>query len=122
MIYGILDYVGSGFFPVDFGGASTSLAATIHVYATLVGEFAAVGMPIWFLKDTEGVDGWDEHRRFSRVVFWVSVPLVAFLGYCIVGHTPGVFDTPIGVAQRLLVGIFLLWILVLAYRLRDKVI
>ena len=120
MFYGILDFVGSGVFPVDTGGASTTLIATIHVYATLFGELAAVGMPIWFLRDTDGVDGWDVHRRFSGVVFWVSMPLVAFLGYCIVGHVPGVFDTPIGLAQRLLVGLFLVWIGVTGYRLSGS--
>jgi len=118
MLYGILDFVGSGAFPVDAGGASTTLMATIHVYATLFGELAAVGMPICFLKDTEGVHGWENHRRFSRVVFWFSMPLVLFLGYCIVGHTTGVLDTPIGLAQRLLVGVFLVWVMKTAYSMR----
>ena len=81
MLYGILDFIGSGIFPVDPGGASISLVATIHVYATLVGELAAVGMPIWFIKDTEGATEWEPHRRFSRIIFWVSLPLIAFLGY-----------------------------------------
>ena len=119
MLYGFLDFVGSGVFPVDAGGASTTLVATIHVYATLIGELAAVGMPIWFLKDTEGVEGWETHRGFSKLIFWVSLPLVVFLGYCIVGHTPGVMDTPIGLAQRLLVGVFLVWIMTTAHRVRE---
>jgi len=122
MFYGILDFVGSGVFPVDTGGASTTLIATIHVYATLFGELTAVGMPIWFLRDTDGVDGWDVHRRFSGVVFWVSMPLVVFLGYCIVGHTPGIFDTPIGIAQRLLVGVFLVWIMKTGFSMRKRAI
>jgi hypothetical membrane protein len=119
MLYGLLDFVGSGVFPVEAGGAATSLVSTIHVYATLMGEFAAVGMPIWFLNDTEGAGGGDIHRRFSRVVFWLSLPLIVFLGYCIMGHTPGVVDTPIGLAQRLLVGLFLVWIMVTANRLKE---
>lgn len=122
MLYGLLDFVGSGIFPVDPGGASTTLIATIHVYATLFGELAAVGMPIWFLRDTEGVDGWEVHRRFSRLVFWVSMPLVVFLGYCIVGHTPGVLDTPIGLAQRLLVGVFLVWIMKTAISMHKRAV
>ena len=120
ILYGLLDFVGSGIFPVDAGGASTTLVAAIHVYATLFGELAAVGMPIWFLRDTEDVEGWEAHRRFSKLVFWVSMPLVAFLGYCIVGHTPGLMDTPIGLAQRLLVGLFLVWMLRTAYSMRGK--
>lgn len=120
ILYGLLDFVGSGVFPVDAGGASITLVATVHVYATLIGELAAVGMPIWFIKDTEGHDEWDRYRGFSRVVFWLSMPLVAFLGYCIVGHVPGVFDTPIGLAQRLLVGVFLVWISVTGFRLLES--
>jgi hypothetical protein len=110
MLFGFLDFVGSGLFPVDIGGASNTMVATIHVYATLIGELAAVGMPIWFLRDTKDSDGWDKHRRFSRVTFWLSLPIICFLGYCIVGHTPGMIDTPIGLAQRLLIGLYLIWI------------
>jgi len=119
MLYGLLDFVGSGVFPIEAGGAATSMVSTVHVYATLLGEFAAVGMPIWFINDTEDVEGWDEHRRFSRSIFWLSMPLIVFLGYCITGHTPGVVDTPIGLAQRLLVGLFLAWIMVTGYRLKE---
>ena len=119
MLFGLLDFVGSGVFPVDVGGASVSVVAIVHVYATLLGELAAVGMPIWFLRDTEEIDRWAVHGRFSRLVFWVSMPLVVFLGYCIVGHTPGVLDTPIGLAQRLLVGVFLVWIMKTAYSMRS---
>jgi hypothetical membrane protein len=119
MLFGLLDFVGSGVFPVDVGGASVSVVATVHVYATLLGELAAVGMPIWFLRDTEAVEGWEAHRRFSMLVFWASMPLVAFLGYCIVGHTPGLMDAPLGLAQRLLVGLFLVWIMKTAYSMRN---
>lgn len=118
MLFGLLDFMGSGLFPVDAGGASTTQIATIHVYATLIGELAAFGMPIWFLRDTEEIEGRGAHRMFSRWVFWVSIPLVAFLGYCVVGHTPGLTDTPIGLAQRLLVGLFLVWIMKSAYSMR----
>jgi hypothetical membrane protein len=117
MLYGVLDFMGSGIFPVDAGGAASTLVSTIHVNATLIGELAALGMSIWFLKDTEGDYDWERLRRFSEIVFGVSLPLVVFLGYCILGHTPGQIDTPIGLAQRLLVGLFLLWIMVTAYSL-----
>ncbi|MCJ7731167.1 DUF998 domain-containing protein [Candidatus Bathyarchaeota archaeon] len=120
MLYGLLDFVGSGVFPVDAGGSTASLVSTIHVYATLLGEFAAVGMPIWFLRDTEGAEDWVPHRGFSKIAFWVSLPLIGFLGYCILGHTPGQMDTPIGLAQRLLVGLFLSWIMAIAYSLMQK--
>ena len=120
MLYGLLDFMGSGFFPVDASGAAITTVSTIHVYATLIGEFAALGMPLWFLKDTEGREEWSSLRRFSRVVFWVSLPLVGFLGYCILGHTPGQMDTPIGLAQRLIVGLFSVWIMVVSYWMRDS--
>lgn len=118
IMYGLLDFVGSGVFPVDVGGASGSLVSTIHVYATMVGELAAFCMPIWFLKDTEGISKWKEHRNLTRVVFFISLPLIVFLAYCIDGHTPSRMDTPIGLAQRLFVGLFIMWIAVTAYRMR----
>lgn len=120
MIYGLLDFIGSGVFPIEPGGAATSTMSTIHIQATIMGELAAVGMPILFLYDTEGIRGWEDHRRFSRIAFGVSLPLIAFLGYCINGHTPGMMDTPIGLAQRLLVGLFQVWIMVTAHRLRNR--
>jgi len=111
MLYGVLDFICSGVFPIEAGGSATTLGSVLHVYATLFGELAATGMPVWFIRDTEGLGQWNRHRRFSRIVFMASLPLIAFLGYCIGGHTPGVRDTPIGLAQRLLVGAFLVWIM-----------
>jgi hypothetical membrane protein len=120
MLYGLLDFVGSGVFPVDAGGTADTLISTIHVYATLVGELAALGMPVWFYKDTVGCSMWEKHRGFSKTVFYVSMPLMGFLVYCITGNTPGVRDVPIGLAQRLLVGLFLWWILVTGLRFRES--
>lgn len=120
MLYGLLDFVGSGVFPVEAGGTADTMVSTVHVYATLFGELAALGMPVWFYKDTAGFPEWEKHRVFSKNVFYVSMPLMGFLVYCITGHTPGVMDTPIGLAQRLLVGLFLFWILVTGIRFRNR--
>ena len=120
MLYGLLDFVGSGVFPVEAGGTADTIVSTIHVYATLFGELAALGMPVWFYKDTVGLVEWEKHRNFSKTVFYVSMPLMGFLVYCITGHTPGVMDVPIGLAQRLLVGLFLFWILVTGTRFRNR--
>lgn len=120
MLYGLLDFIGSGVFPVDAGGTANTLVSTIHVYATLFGELAALGMPVWFYKDTAGRPGWETHRGFSKAVFYLSMPLMLFLVYCITGHTPGQMDVPIGLAQRLIVGLFLAWILVTGLRFRNQ--
>ena len=120
MLYGLLDFIGSGVFPVEAGGTADTLVSTIHVYATLFGELAALGMPVWFYKDTVGLVEWEKHRGFSKTVFYLSMPLMGFLVYCITGHTPGVMDTPIGLAQRLLVGLFLFWILVTGISFRNR--
>ena len=120
MLYGLLDFVGSGVFPVEAGGTADTLVSTIHVYATLFGELAALGMPVWFYKDTVGRPEWEAHRGFSKAVFYLSMPLMLFLVYCITGHTPGQMDVPIGLAQRLIVGLFLAWIMVTGYRLGNS--
>ena len=120
MLYGLLDFIGSGVFPVEAEGTADTLVSTIHVYATLFGELAALGMPVWFYKDTVGLVEWEKHRGFSKTVFYLSMPLMGFLVYCITGHTPGVMDTPIGLAQRLLVGLFLFWILVTGISFRNR--
>ena len=116
VLYGLLDFVGSGVFPVDAGGTADTLVSTIHVYATLFGELAALGMPVWFYKDTEGVSEWMDHRVFSKRVFYLSMPLMVFLTYCIVEHVPGTMTVPIGLAQRLIVGLFLGWIMATGLR------
>jgi hypothetical membrane protein len=120
LLYGLLDFVGSGVFPVDAGGTADTLVSTIHVYATLFGELAALGMPVWFYKDTIGRPEWDEHRGFSKMVFYLSMPLMLFLVYCIVEHVPGQMDVPIGLAQRLIVGLFLAWIMVTGRRFMNQ--
>jgi hypothetical membrane protein len=120
ILYGLLDFVGSGIFPVDPGGTALTRVSVIHVYATLLGEFAAVSVPVWFHKDTEGLADWSNHRLFSKKMFYLSLLLMVFLGYCIVENTPSMSGTPIGLAQRLLVGDFLFWIMVTAYRLMKK--
>jgi hypothetical membrane protein len=119
MLYGLLDFVGSGVFPVEAGGTADTAISMVHVWATVFGELAALGMPIWFYNDTAGLEEWSEHRGFSKAVFYLSVPLLLFLVYCIGGHTPSLMDTPIGLAQRLIVGVFLGWILFTGYRLME---
>ena len=120
MTYGLLDFVGSGIFPVDPGGAANTLTASYHVSLTVFGELAALAMPLMFLVDTENVFGWNDFRVFSTWMFRLSLPAVGFLVYTISDNSPGVNDSPIGLAQRILVGMFLLWILVAASNLRKK--
>jgi hypothetical protein len=120
MTYGLLDFVGSGVFPVDPGGASNTLTASYHVSLTVIGELSALAMPFMFLIDTENVLGWCDFRVFSRWVIRLSIPAVGFLVYAISINSPGVNDSPIGLAQRILVGLFLLWILVAAWNLKNK--
>ena len=115
MIYALFDFVGSGVFPVDPGGAATTVTASYHVTLTVLGELAALAMPAAFLMDTDGLSGWDGLRRLSKVIFVLSIPASAFLVYTIEGNVPGVMDTPIGLAQRMLVGLYLTWILGAAY-------
>ena len=109
ILYGLLDFVGSGLFPVDQGGAAATATAGIHVTATILGELAALAMPIAFLMDTEGMDKWTHLRGFSKTVATLSIPLTIFLVYAITENTPGVMDSPIGLAQRLLVGLLITW-------------
>ena len=115
MIYALFDFVGSGVFPVDPGGAATTVTASYHVTLTVLGELAALAMPAAFLMDTDGLNGWERLRRFSKLTLALSIPASAFLIYSIEGNVPGVMDSPIGLAQRILVGIYLVWITGAAY-------
>ncbi len=115
IIYALFDFVGSGVFPVDLGGAANTATASYHVTLTVLGELAVLAMPAAFLMDTDGVAGWEGLRRFSKATLALSIPASAFLIYTIEGNVPGVMDNPIGLAQRLLVGIYLAWITGAAY-------
>jgi len=53
-LYGLLDFVGSGVFPCDPGGASITLIGAVHANLTVLGELAALAAPFLFLWDTEG--------------------------------------------------------------------
>ncbi len=109
ILYGLLDFVGSGLFPVDQGGAAATVTAGIHVTATVLGELAALAMPIAYLMDTEGMDKWTHLRRFSKTVTILSIPLSGFLVFAITENTPGIMDSPIGLAQRMIVGLLMIW-------------
>jgi len=109
ILYGLLDFVGSGLFPVDQGGAAATVTAGIHVTATVLGELAALAMPIAFLIDTESIDKWTPLRGFSKTMTALSIPLTIFLVYAITENTPGAMDSPIGLAQRMLVSLLMTW-------------
>ena len=115
MVYALTDFVGSGVFPVDPGGASNTVTASYHVTLTFIGELSALAMPAAFLMDTDNQRGWEGLRKYSKVILMLSIPASAFLVYTISGNVPGVLDTPIGLAQRVLVGLFLAWITGAAY-------
>lgn len=119
--YSVLDFVGSGVFPVDPGGAADTIIANFHVKMTVLGEMAALVMPVAFLIDTENVLGQEPLRKFSRWIVALSVPATVFLVYAIGENNPGVMDSPIGLAQRMLVGLFLVWIFVAAWNMKKGV-
>lgn len=120
IIYSLSDFVGSGLFPVDPGGAADTVIASYHVTLTVIGELAALAMPILFLMETEGKYGWEQLRKFSKILVAASIPAAAFLVYNIEKNIPGVNNTPIGLAQRIMVLIFLTWITGAAYSIRNR--
>jgi hypothetical membrane protein len=58
VLYGMLDFVGSGVFPCDPSGASVTSTAAIHANLTVLGELAALAAPFLFLWDTDGREEW----------------------------------------------------------------
>ncbi len=116
-LYGLLDFVGSGVFPCDPGGASVTTTAAIHANLTVLGELACLAAPFLFLRDTEGLEDWGGHRRVSLAAGAVFLVLAGFLQYTLNGHVPGEHDTPVGLAQRLLVAAYLTWISATAARM-----
>lgn len=121
ILYALADFVGSGLFPVDPGGAVVTVTASYHVTLTVIGELAALAMPVLFLMETTGEQGWERMRKFSKIIVVLSIPTAAFLAYNIERNTPGVDNTPIGLAQRIMVGIFLTWITGAGLELRNRV-
>lgn len=110
MAYALFDFVGSGVFPVDPGGAADTTVAGLHVTLTVLGELSALAMPIAFLMDTDRVRGWEGLRRISKVIGILLIPASAYLIQNIERNIPGLNNTPIGLAQRLTIALFLAWI------------
>ena len=67
-------------------------------------------MPFFFISETEGQTRLEPVRRFSKILGTASIPAAAYLIYNIERNIPDVPNTPIGLAQRVIVGIFLTWI------------
>jgi hypothetical protein len=120
IIYAVADFIGSGVFPVDPGGSVSTETGAIHVSLTVIGELSALAMPFLFLMETEDRKGWERMRKISKWIGVASIPATVFLVYTIERNIPGIPTTPIGLAQRIMVGIFLTWILTNAYSQTRK--
>jgi urea transporter len=101
----------AGFFTIDVGGEATTFG-TIH---NIVGNISFFGFPIAAILLSLGMGKDERWRSFRRPALAVSFAVVLTVILTIVGSNIGLF----GLTQRLANFTFVLWILLVALRLRS---
>jgi Protein of unknown function (DUF998) len=109
-VYGVSELL-SGLFPLDVGGEATTVG-TIH---NIVGNIAFFGFPIAVILLSLAMGKDERWRSFRFPALAVSFAVVLTVILTIVGSNIGLF----GVTQRLANLTQLLWILLVALRLRS---
>src|SRR5215212_335783 len=109
-LYGVAELM-AGLFPIDVGGEAT-MVGTIH---NIVGNISFFGFPIAAILLSLGMGRDERWRSFRRPALAVSFAVVLTVILTIVGSNIGLF----GLTQRLANFTLVLWILLVALRLRS---
>src|ERR687894_2429767 len=109
-IYGVSELL-AGLFPLDVGAEAT-LIGTIH---NIVGNLAFFGFPLAVILLSLAMGKDERWRSFRPTALAVAFAVVLMVILTIVGSNIGLF----GVTQRLANATQLLWILLVALRLRS---
>src|ERR687893_2610563 len=109
-LYGVSTLL-AGIFPIDVGGETTTVGA-IH---NIVGNIAFFAFPIAVILLSLGMGKDERWRSFRRPALAVSFAVVLTVILTIVGSNIGLF----GLTQRLANFTLVLWILLVALRLRS---
>ncbi len=109
-LYGVSELL-SAIFPIDVGAEAT-LSGTIH---NVVGNISFFAFPIATILLSLGMGKDEQWRSFRRLALGVSFAVVLTVILTIVGSNIGLF----GVTQRLANVTALVWMLLVAIRLRS---
>jgi hypothetical protein len=110
-VYGVSQLL-AGFFPIDVGAEATTVG-TIH---NIVGNIAFFGFPIAVILLSLGMGKDERWRSFRRLALALALVVVLTAILTIVGFNVGI---GFGVTQRMANVAALVWMLVVALRLRS---
>lgn len=114
VINGVFDEIGSGLFPTDPGGEIVTINGAIHLIVSLIGVLAIMSAPFMFaiyLKQKSDSTNWNQLQSYSKF-FGISLMIASLL--LLITES---IKTGIGLAQRILVFLFLAWMILITFKL-----
>jgi len=115
LVLAAANFVGA-VFPCDPGCDAVSLSGLLHVASGGLCLIATIAAPFWTYAAMKGSDTWPAYRPLTLIVGWLLVGSVVWLILCyVVDLTPGLA----GVAQRVSMFVFYVWIEILSLRLAS---
>ena len=113
-VFGVFSGVANALLPCDLGCEFQSITGTMHNVTGLMGFVAATAAMFVVSRRLGEDEHWDSLRTFSRAAGALALAsLVAWIGVAKAADV-GSLD---GVLQRLFVGVWFVWIEVMAFRL-----
>ena len=111
VLLGIFDSIGSGIFPCDPGCAGQTFTGKMHLIVSIIGMFAMILAPFFIWRSLKEDERWEGYQTFSLIIGIVIVVMAVIF---IVAFSLAIL---IGLFQRILYGVFRVWIFVLAINL-----
>lgn len=116
-LYGLLDSVGSGIFPMDPPGAAETFSGIIHTLLSFLGITAIIFSPLPFILRFKNDPHWNSLIPFA----WFTQIFFGVIYLICLGAFSGVFLADyIGLLQRIFIYGADFWIVVLSYYMLKK--
>ncbi len=122
-IFGVFDGIGTAVFPCDPGCAGLTFVSKMHVLVSAVGISALAVAPFFCALGWRGDPRWSRMRKFSGIVQVAAVLMLLILLFSRVNGVADFLNAYRGLLQRLLYGLYYLWLVPVGihlYRLSGK--
>ncbi len=110
-IFGIFDSIGSAIFPCDPGCVGQTFTGMMHLVVSLIGMSAMALAPFFVRRSLKNDERWQGYQTFSLII---GILALVMIGVFIVSSATEIL---IGLTQRIMFSLYLIWIFVFAVKL-----
>jgi len=111
ILYGIFNSIGTAIFPCDPGCAGSTFTGLMHLFVSFIALILMCLLPLFSWRSFKKDDNWKQYELLTLVfgILIIVLSSIFLIFYSI--------DLLIGLFQRLLYYVFLLWIFLIAVKL-----